>query len=245
MRTTRDHTHDLEALLGRARALLRRNRRTAAVVGVAFMLGPLAACGGDAVATETTSDAQAQQGDAGTSEGEIDATAAFRECLAENGIELGGPPAAPAEGEEAPEPGAAPEQGAAPHDDAMAQAQEACGDLMPEGAMGGGPGGAQGGPGGAAGVPDSEAMAEWSACLAENGVEVSVPGAAGGEPPAAGEAPAERPEPGEGGNPFGLDTSDPEVAAAVEACSDLQPGFGGPPTGAEESVPDGAAAEES
>lgn len=199
--TTNDHPHP-------RRTPTRRRSRWTAVTAVAVLaFAPLAACGGD---DTDAGAAAASSSDGGTAAGSGDMQA-FQECLAENGIEMGGPPSDSGDGE----------QPAAPDEDAMAQAQEACGDLMPEG----GPGGA-GGPGGMGG----EELQAWTECLADNGVELTQPER--GEMPADGERPepGEMPEGGEGGTPFGLVTSDPEVAAAVEACADLQPEMGQPPS---------------
>ncbi len=197
--TTTEHRHP------RTATARRRSRWTAMTAVAVLAFAPLAACGGDdtdASAADASSDAT------GAGSGDMQA---FQDCLAENGVEMGGPPADGADGE----------QPAAPDQEAMAQAQEACGDLMPEG----GPGGA-GGPGGMGG----EEMQAWTDCLADNGVEMTQPDR--GELPSDGETPdpGDMPDAGEGGTPFGLDTSDPEVAAAVEACADLQPEMGQPPS---------------
>lgn len=183
-----------------------RSRWTAITAAAVLAFAPLAACGGD-----DTDAAAASSDSSGAAVGSGDMQA-FQECLAENHIEIGGPPGQGGDGE----------QPAAPDQDAMAQAQEACGDLMPDG----GPGGGAGGPGGMGG----EELQAWTDCLADNGVEMTQPEP--GEMPADGEAPdaGEMPAAGEGGTPFGLDTSDPEVAAAVEACADLQPEMGQPPS---------------
>lgn len=187
-------------------ASLRRRRWTAVTAAAVLAFAPLAACGGG---DSEASEAAAASSEAAAGSGDMQA---FQECLAENGIEMGGPPAQGSDGE----------QPATPDQDAMAQAQEACGDLMPEG----GPGGGAGGPGGMGG----EEMQAWTDCLADNGVEMTQPNV--GEMPSDGEMPDpdDLPAAGDGGTPFGLDTSDPEVAAAVEACGDLQPEMGQPPS---------------
>lgn len=195
------------------------------VAGVLVAVLPLAtlACGNSAATATDAAEAGSQQAtqDSGASESADD----LQQCLAENGIELGTPPAG-SDGE-----GGAP----AVDDEALQQAQEACGDLM------------QRGDGFQGGEMNSEALQEWTACLAENGVELDMP--AGGAPGRGGEQPdvpadGERPEPpagGEqpaGGTPFGLDTSDPEVAAAVAACDALQPQMGDRPGGAGSTAPE-------
>jgi hypothetical protein len=188
----------------------RRSRRWRAVAAASVLaLAPLslAACGGD----DAAAGASSQAGAAGAED-----LAAFQECLAENGVEMGAPPdqSGAEGGVEGGEAGQVP--------DRDAQAQEACADLAPEGMGQGGPGMGQGGPGG-------EELTAYVECLADNGVEVELPGSGGappvGEPPADGEAPAadEGGAPPQGGAMLGLDESDPEVAAAVEACADLAP----------------------
>ncbi|MEZ5267409.1 MAG: hypothetical protein R2714_14590 [Microthrixaceae bacterium] len=200
----------------------RRSMWVAAAAGAVLLLAPLAACGGDSAASEVSGDPGAQSGDRGSGVAGSDPAAAFQECLAENGIELGAPGGAPADG-------ATPTE--RPDQDAMAEAQAACGDLMPQG--GPGAGGARG-----AGGLGSEELAAWTACLSDNGVEVTRPAGpdSAGGPPGAGELPAERTAPEDGTTPFGLDTSDPEVAAAVAACADLEPEIGGPPAATGEGV---------
>ena len=202
----------------------RRSALVAAVVTVAASALMLPACGGD---DDTAADSSAAQStnsaDPGSTMDE------FQQCMADNGVDFGGQQ--PAE-----------DGGTRPSidQDAMEQAQEACGDLMPEGGARG-----QGGPGGGL---DSEALQAWTDCLADNGVEVEMPGAggppAGGdmpEPPAEGEVPDSQPD---GERPdaesmFGLDTSDPEVAAAIDSCKELQPDVGDRPA----AGADGTAAE--
>jgi hypothetical protein len=152
---------------------------------------------------------------------------AFQQCLAENGVEMGAPPSQDgATGGDSSDSGTQPSM---PDRDAMQKAQEACADLMPEGMGQGGPGMGQGGQGG-------EEFQAYTECLSENGVEAQTPGSGGGEPPS-GQPPTDgsgddagRPD---AGSMFGLDASDPEVAAAMEACADLEPtmpsgGQGGP-----------------
>jgi hypothetical protein len=205
-------------------SLHRRSRRWRAVAAASVLaVAPLslAACGGGDAAAGATSQAGA------------DDFAAFQQCLAENGVEMGAPP----------DQGGAGGGDAAqmPDQEAMAQAQEACADLAPEGMGQGGPGMGQGGPGG-------EELTAYVECLADNGVEVEGPGAGGeppsGEPPTGGEAPndGEAGAPPEGGAMFGLDESDPEVAAAIEACAELAPE---PPSGAAPSADDSADATQS
>lgn len=199
--TTTEHDHH-------RRASMRRRRWTAVTAAAVLAFAPLAACGGGDADAGAAAASSSEEG-AATGSGDMQA---FQECLAENGIEMGGPPSGGGDGE----------QPAEPDQDAMAQVQELCGDLMPEG----GPGGGAGGPGGMGG----EEMQAWTDCLADNGVEMTQPER--GEMPSDGEMPepGDMPEGGEGGTPFGLDTSDPEVAAAVEACADLQPEMGQPPS---------------
>lgn len=184
----------------------------------------LVGCGGEDAGV-TTADSGAAASSSGQGQGpdsgEMDA---FRECLAENGVDMSGQPPSGAEG------------GQPSFDqDAMQQAQEACADLMPEGGFGGGRGGF-----------NSEAQQEWIACLNEQGVQVESPtggdgppsgGFPGGDGPSG--DPGDRPEtPPSGERPdpasmLGLDSSDPAVAAALSACEDLQPSFGGRPQGSE------------
>ncbi len=188
----------------------RRRRWRAVAAASVLALAPvsLAACGGDGAASATGSGEAASSTD----------LEAFQQCLAENGVEMGAPPQQGSESNGTPP--------SMPDQDAMQQAQEACADLAPEG-MGMGQG--QGGPGMGAG--GSEEMQAYTECLSENGVDVATPGAGGGEPPS-GEPPAAGDDSTAttSGAPFGLDTSDPEVAAAVEACADLEPSMpsGGP-----------------
>lgn len=205
----------------------RRSRRWRAVAAASVLaVAPmsLAGCGGD----DAAAGASAQGSAAGA-----DDLAAFQECLADNGVEMGAPP--DQGGTEGGDAGQMPDQ------EAMAQAQEACAELAPEGLGQGGPGMGQGGPGG-------EELTAYVECLADNGVEVELPGSGGeppsGEPPADGEAPSdgEAGAPPQGGAMFGLDESDPEVAAAIEACAELAPE---PPSGAAPSADDSADATQS
>lgn len=208
---------------------IRRGRRWGAVAAASVLaLAPLGltACGGG---DDAASGASASGGAQVSNED----MQAFQECLAEHGVEMGAPPSG-----DGSDQGTPPEM---PDQDTMAEAQEACGDLAPEGMGSGGPGMGSGGPGG-------EEMLAYTDCLAENGVEVAGPGT-GGEPPS-GEPPSDDADgaaPPSGGSMFGLDESDPEVAAALEACADLAPEMpsgapGGSGDAATSSAEDGAEA---
>lgn len=208
----------------------RRWRAGAAAVVLALAPLGLAACGGD----DDASAAADSNGAASSSDME-----AFQQCLAENGVEMGAPPSQDGSGGSGASGGGT--QGSMPDREAMQKAQEACADLMPEGMGQGGPGM---GPGGG-----SEELQAYTECLSENGVEVQGPGSGGGEPPSD-QAPSDGSDGSDGadrqppsGSMFGLDSSDPEVAAAMEACADLEPsmpsgGQGGP--GAQSDSADGS-----
>ncbi len=171
------------------------------------------------------SDAAAQEGSAGSGGTATSEEAqAYADCLSEHGVDVGGAPGDPAEGAgQAPEP---------PDADTMQSAQEACAELMPEG---GAPFGGPGAPGGARG----EEMQAYLECLGDNGVELpQAPEGDAGQVPSNGDAGQGPPEAGGqppatsdgGAAPLGLDSSDPAVAAAMEACADLAPTAGSPPT---------------
>ncbi len=129
--------------------------------------------------------------------------AAYRDCLADNGVtlpEMGAPggerpsamPSAMPSGGPGAFPGALPE---GVDQEAFAAAQAACADLAPAG----GPGGL-GGPGGAGSI-DESALAAFRSCLSDNGVEL-----------------AEEQDPLRD-----LDRSDPAVQSAVDTCAPLLP----------------------
>lgn len=209
------------------------------IVTVSSMV--LGACGNsEASANKAGSGQQGTQSSSGSNgANSANDMQAYIDCLADNGVEM---PSRPGDGGQPPgsntqstdaqstdsestrTPPSMPDQSA------MTKAREACADLAPQGGMG--PGG-QGGPGGA----DMQAYAK---CLSENGVTISQPGQGDGgppqgEPPSGGgngtppslpdgaQASGERRQ--GGGTPFGLDTSDPTVKKAVEACADLAPSF--------------------
>lgn len=196
----------------------RRKRRRAslraggvAVLAVAPLV--LASCGGDANATGPAEGATAQ-GSGQATGGDFDA---FRQCLADNGVEM---PAMPDAGGQAGQGGAPPSM---PDQAAMDKAMQACADVAP----GGGPGGPGAGFGGGSGGSGMQAYAQ---CLTDHGVTMPTPGQ-GSPPPSASPQDGAGPtgQPPAGGAPMGLDTSDPTVAAAVAACADLAPS---PPSGA-------------
>ena len=205
------------------RRSLRGRRWRAAAAASVLALAPLSVAACSSGSDDTASAASGNSGGAASNSD----MQAFQECLAENGVEMGAPPSQGGSSDGS--------QRTMPDEDAMQQAQEACADLMPEGMGQGGPGAGAGGGG--------EEMQAYTDCLADNGVEVQTPGAAGGQPPS-GEPPAAGDESGgpPSGSMFGLDTSDPEVAAAVEACADLEPSMpsGGPgrPGGTGDSTDD-------
>lgn len=178
------------------------------------LLAPLglAACGGaDSAASDSAASGRAASSGDTASSADMQA---YTDCLAANGVEL---PSRPTDGSP-PEAGGTPPS--MPDQDAMASAEEACADLAPEGGFGSG-GGAPGG-----GAPGGGAdMAEYTSCLEDNGVTVPEPGQGRGQgaPPEDGSADRAGTPPVDGGSPMGLDTSDPTVAAAVEACASLLP----------------------
>ena len=187
----------------------RRARMTSAVAAVAASV-VLAACAGTGTADTSGATTDAEAG--------TDDTAAFdeyRQCMADNGVDLPDPEDATAP-ERDPSDTSDGAPGEIPEPDAdFEAAQEACADLAPAGAMG--PGGRP---------PDDAEFQAYISCLEDNGVDVLEPseqadsGQAPPESPPADGAPPEVP-----GNPFAdqLDDSDPEVAAALEKCSVLLP----------------------
>lgn len=188
-----------------------------------------------------------------------DAALAYVECMRDNGVELSDP-TFDAEGNLEPRSllgdlGA----GFDPGSEDVRDAQSACGDLLDGVTFGGGLGGGEGLDRSAI----EEGLLAYTSCLRDEGLEVDDltfgggPGAGGGaaldggEPPAGG-APeggfqdGAPPDPSGGGAGFDpteamieqldLDDSDPEVAAALEACEPvLDQAFSGAPVGGEES----------
>jgi hypothetical protein len=163
----------------------------------------------------------------------------FAQCMRDNGVDMedpevdadgnvtfggfGGGPSGP--------PGTADDGGggAAGPPDGVREAFEACGDLIEGIQLGGGRGGFD---------PTAlqDQLVEFAQCMRDHGVQMDDPQLGG--PPAGGSTDGSQPRPGpNGGGPFGdLDQDDPEVQAAMDACSDLlgdfgpggRPGGGGP-----------------
>jgi hypothetical protein len=160
------------------------------------LLLTLTACGGGGGGGDTAVAASDTSAASDASDGDT----AYRDCLAEQGVELpdfgtdgGGPPEGfdPGSGSIPPDggPGALPEGF---DQEAFQKAMEACADLAPEGGLGAGPGGG-----------GLEAFEAYRSCLADNGVEV--------------------PETTEGSPPASIDETDPDFAAANEVCQALLP----------------------
>lgn len=205
----------------------RRWHQLAAVSLLALAPVALAACGGgnDTASASGSNGSSSQGSNTGQQQ-------KYLECLAKNGVSL---PSRPAAGEQ-PTPG---QQGGTPPSmpdpAAMQKAQQACAKLAPQG--GGFPGG--GFPGGG----NASQFQAYRDCLTQHGVTLPDRGQGpqggppqGGTPPTDSSGQPVQPgqvqngQPPQGGTPFGLDTSDPTVAAAVQACQDKAPNFG-PPNG--------------
>lgn len=129
----------------------------------------LGGCGADDDASEQPTNA--------TSSASSATDDAFRECLADQGVDL-------------------PEEGTTPDPSqldpaAMQQAMEACGDLAPDGLLGG--------PDGASAMPDTSALRAFTQCLSRRDVEVEADLAAIQE----------------------LDLTDRKVSRAFDACAPL------------------------
>lgn len=181
------------------------------VLGLATLTALTACAGGSsaesaASATATSPSASAAAGGA-ASGGPADGFAAYRDCMAQNGVTLqdfGGPQGAPPSGMPTGMPSGAPPSGGPngpgqmPLPDGVDQeafdaAQQACASVRPQFD--------QGGPG----AIDQTALAAYSSCLSDNGVTVP-----------------------SGPDGFrSLDNSDPDVQAAMDTCAPLMPTPGG------------------
>jgi hypothetical protein len=185
--------------------------RTAALAtGAGLMLLALTACGGGSTsATSTTAAAVATPAASGEASDTIAGDfAAYRECMADNGVDLpdrGTPPSGMPSGMPSGAPPSGAPGGGFPgglpegvNQETYDAAQAACASLAP-----------QMGPGGAGpGALDATALAAFTSCLTDH--DVTVP---------------------EGDDPLGsLDRSDPTVQAALETCAPLIPAIGGQPT---------------
>jgi hypothetical protein len=180
--------------------------RTAALAtGAGLMLLALTACGGTSTASSTTRSTTAPGSAAAGAPGDF---AAYRDCMAQNGVtlpDMGTPPSGmptsmpsgtPPQGGAGGFPGGLPE---GVDQETYDDAQAACASLAP-----------QMGPGGAGpGAVDATALAAFTSCLTDH--DVTVP--EGGDDPLR-----------------GLDRSDPTVQAAFETCAPLMPAAGGQPS---------------
>ncbi len=182
-----------------------RGTTVVALAGATLALFALTACGGgsasqgDASASDATPVPGASAPPAGSIGGRPD-FAAYRDCMAENGVTLpdvtSRPSGGPADGSGPPSgiPGGLPD---GVDQEAFDTAQAACADVAPQGGFGGG---------GAARIDDS-AMAAFRSCLADNGVEVT----------------------DDQFGMRDLDRQDPDVQAALDTCSPLLPAPPSPP----------------
>lgn len=205
----------------------RRWRRLAAASLLAVAPLGVAACGGSSSGASTSNKSGNGQGNTASAAD----MQAYTSCLAKNGVTM---PSPPANGEQPSQSGQSGQANGTPPsmpDQATMQAaQKACADLAPAGGMGpDGPGTSGQGTGGA----DMQAYAE---CLSQNGVTLpdrSQNGSQGGTLPSmpssngtssnANANGTNGAQPPSGGTPFGLDTSNPKVKAAVDACADKAP----------------------
>lgn len=177
----------------------------------------LAACGGSSSASTSTAKAGNSSG-TGNQASAADMQA-YRECLAKNGVSM---PTPPADGEASPSGQSEQTPPSMPDQSTMQAAQKACADLAPAGGMN---------PGGAPGAGGQE-MQAYTQCLTEKGVTLPDRSQSGAPPANPGSNEAGATQPSDRG-PFGLDTSDPTVKAAVAACADVAPKMpsGGAPSG--------------
>ncbi len=182
--------------------------------GVGALLLTLTACGGGssagtAASTAAASPAASAGASGAASGGGSDGFAAYRDCMAQNGVTLedfGGPGGAQGAPPSGIPTGAPPSGGPnglsqMPLPDGVDQqtfdaAQQACASMRPQ--MG------QGGPGGP-GAIDQTALAAFTSCLSDHGVTLA-------------------------SGPDGfrtLDRTDPDVQAALDTCAPLMPAPGG------------------
>ncbi len=180
----------------------------ALTAGAGVMLLALTACGGGSTSAAPVATATAAATGAASAQGQGD-FAEYRQCMADNGVELpdrGTPPSGMPSGLPSGMPSGLP-SGAPPSgapgggfpgglpegvdQETYDAAQAACADLAP-----------QLGPGGAGpGAMDATALAAFTTCLADHDVTVA-----------------------EGDDPLAsLDRSDPTVQAALETCAPLMP----------------------